>query len=130
MEAEALGQCVPAQAVILETRADSTYENALYSKALMAQYNLRSALVVSSDYHMLRSRLTFLSLFKNTGDALTFTSVRDPLFAGSIWWTSGRNVRHVLREYGGIAALYLGIAPYATDTMINRSHLLSYVFNS
>ncbi len=131
MEAEAVGQGIPVQAVILEERADSTYENALYSKALLERYGLRSALVVSSDYHMLRSSLTFLSVYKNTGTTFTFCSVSDPRFdAGNWWWTSSRNVRHLLREYSGIAALYLGMGPYATDTMINRSRLLSFLFNS
>lgn len=130
MEARAVGQGVPARAIILEERADSTYENALYSKTLMEQHGLHSALVVSSDYHMLRARLTFLSIFKNTGVALTLTSIRDPRFdAGGNWWTSSRNIRHVLREYGGIASLYLGMGPYVTDTMINRSPLLSFIFN-
>ncbi len=130
MEAEAVGQGVPVQAVILEEQADSTYENALYSKALLERYGLHSALVVSSDYHMLRSRLTFLSVYKNTGTTFTFCSVSDPRFDAGIWWTSSGNVRHLLREYSGIAALYLGMGPYVTDTMINRSHLLSFVFNS
>ena len=49
MESEAIGQGVPARAIIPEERADSTYENALYSKALMKQYGLHSALVVSYD---------------------------------------------------------------------------------
>jgi uncharacterized SAM-binding protein YcdF (DUF218 family) len=130
MEAAALGQGVPARAIILEERADSTYENALYSKTLMEQDGLRSALVVSSDYHMLRSRLTFLRVFQNTGVAFTFTSVPDPRFhVGRDWWTSSRNIRHILREYSGIASLYLGMGPYVTDTLINRSPLLSFIFN-
>jgi uncharacterized SAM-binding protein YcdF (DUF218 family) len=130
MEAAALGQGVPARAIILEERADSTYENALYSKALMEQYGLRSVLVVSSDYHMLRARLTFLSIFKNTGIPLTFSSIKDPRFDAGAWWTSSRSIRHVLREYSGIASLYLGMGPYVTDTLINRSPLLSFIFNS
>jgi hypothetical protein len=95
----------------------------------MEQHGLRSALVVSSDYHMLRARLTFLSIFKITGTALTFSSIKDPRFNAGNWWTSGRNIRHVLREYGGIAALDLGMGPYVTDTVINRSPLLSFIFN-
>jgi uncharacterized SAM-binding protein YcdF (DUF218 family) len=131
MEDEARDQGVPEQAIILEKRADSTYENALYSKTLMEQHGLRSALVVSSDYHMLRARLTFLSVFKNTGIPFTFSSIRDPRFnSGYNWWTSGRNIRHVLREYCGIASLYLGIGPSVTDTLINGSPLLSFIFNS
>ncbi len=131
IEAIAVDRGVPARAIILEGRADSTYENALYSRALMEQHGLRSALVVSSDYHMLRARLTFLYIFKKTGISLTFSSIRNPRFNnGNRWWTSSRNIRLVLREYGGIAALYLGMGPYATDTLINRSPLLSFIFNS
>ena len=98
MEAEAVSNGVPSRAIILEKRADSTYENALYSKTLVEQHGFRSALVVSSDYHMLRSRLTFLKVYKNTGIALTFSSISDPRFNAGCWWTNGRNIRHVLRE--------------------------------
>jgi uncharacterized SAM-binding protein YcdF (DUF218 family) len=130
MKARAVAGGVPAQAVILEDQADSTYGNALYSKALMGQHGLHSAVVVSSDYHMLRARLTFQRVFKNTGVAFTFTAIPDRRFnAGKGWWTSGTNIRHVLREYGGIAALYLGLAPYITDALINRSPLLNFIFN-
>lgn len=122
---------IPAQAVITEEQADSTYENALYSRPLVEQHGFRSALVVSSDFHMLRVKLTFLRVFKNTGDAFTFCSISDPAFnGGNQWWASSQNVRHVLREYCGIASLYLGLAPYATDTLINKSPLLSFLFNS
>ncbi len=128
-EAEAISEGVPAQAIIPEVRADSTYENALYSKELMEQHGFRKAIVVTSDYHSLRTRLTFLRVFKNTGAAFVFLSAPDPLFDAARWWTSGRNIRHILREYCGIAALYLGMGPYVTDTEINRSPLLSFLFN-
>ncbi len=128
-EAEAISEGVPAQTIIPEEQADSTYENALYSKALIEQHGFRKAIVVTSDYHMLRTRLTFLKVYRNSGVAFTFTSVTDPRFDAESWWTSGRNIRVVLREYSGIASLYLGLGPYVTDTMINRSPLLSFIFN-
>ena len=55
IEAESEG--VPGQAILLDSRAQNTYQNAVYSKALMEQYGLHSAIVVSSDFHMRRVSL-------------------------------------------------------------------------
>jgi hypothetical protein len=61
---------------------------------------------------------------------LTFSSAKDPGFNPISWWSPTRNIHRVLREYAGILALYTGLGPNVTDTMINRSPLLIYIFNS
>lgn len=123
LKEQAIGENVPEKAIILDPHARNTYENAIYSKALMGQYNLRSAIVVSSNYHMRRADLTFLKVFKGTGVSFTFCSVADPNFDASHWWSNGSSIRIVLREYGGIVALYLGLEPYLTEGMIRRTPL-------
>jgi uncharacterized SAM-binding protein YcdF (DUF218 family) len=40
---------------ILETRADTTFTNALYSSRLIREHHLKSILLVTSDYHMPRA---------------------------------------------------------------------------
>ncbi|QGS69964.1 hypothetical protein CV093_17845 [Oceanobacillus sp. 143] len=45
--------------MITEDYATSTYTNALYTKEEMEKNNLKSAIVVSSDFHMRRSKLVF-----------------------------------------------------------------------
>jgi uncharacterized SAM-binding protein YcdF (DUF218 family) len=127
---QAIAEDVPTDRMILETRADSTYENAAYSKAIMQQRGFKSALVVALNYHSRRTMLNFLQVFQHTGTGFTFSAAADPSFNPTSWWTSARNIRHILREYCGIVSLYLGMGPRVTDTMINRSPLLSFIFNS
>ena len=130
MRTQAIKEGVPAQSLILEDRADSTYENASYSKTIMEQHGFKSGLVVAIDYHSRRTMLVFSQVFKNTGTNFTFSSAKDPGFNPTSWWSRSRNIHRVLREYSGILALYAGLGPYITDTLINRTPLLSYLFNS
>lgn len=54
---------VPTSAIVLETQAHSTEENALYTAAIAYERGWSSLLIVSDGYHLLRA--TFL--FKQTG---------------------------------------------------------------
>jgi uncharacterized SAM-binding protein YcdF (DUF218 family) len=74
---------VPKTAIIPELRSESTYGNAVYSFEFIKKYNFHSALVVSSDYHMLRTKLTFEKIYSNSGIRLTYcaaSSTYDPYF--------------------------------------------------
>ncbi|WP_072708930.1 YdcF family protein [Lacicoccus alkaliphilus] len=50
---------IPEDAVIEETEATSTYTNAVLTLEMMEELNFESALVVTSDFHMKRSMLSF-----------------------------------------------------------------------
>jgi uncharacterized SAM-binding protein YcdF (DUF218 family) len=63
---------VPSSAIIQELRSQSTYGNAVYSLDLSKSHNFHSALIVSSDYHMLRTKLTYEHIFSNSGIRLTY----------------------------------------------------------
>ncbi|UOR11323.1 YdcF family protein [Halobacillus amylolyticus] len=43
----------------------STYENALYTEDIMQANNYKSAIVVTSNYHSLRSKFTFEKVYNN-----------------------------------------------------------------
>jgi uncharacterized SAM-binding protein YcdF (DUF218 family) len=118
---KAMSEGVPEQAIILDPWAQNTYQNAVNSKALMERYGFRSAIVVSSDYHMRRVSLIFARVFRGTGTVLTYVSANDPGFHPSRWWTSTQTMPHMAWEYGGMAAFYLGLGPYITGAWVNRS---------
>lgn len=65
---------IPADQIIQENRATSTYTNAVYSLALMRNHQFNSALVVSSDYHIRRVRWCFERVNQDYGFDLHFTS--------------------------------------------------------
>jgi uncharacterized SAM-binding protein YcdF (DUF218 family) len=54
---------VPDSALLVEGRSRNTYENAVYSKALMSERGFRSALLVTSALHMPRA----LAVFRTAG---------------------------------------------------------------
>jgi uncharacterized SAM-binding protein YcdF (DUF218 family) len=51
-----LEQGVPEASILIEDKASSTYENLLYSQQVMESSDLKSALVISHDYHMARAQ--------------------------------------------------------------------------
>ncbi|MEM1362566.1 MAG: YdcF family protein [Pseudomonadota bacterium] len=53
---------VPYEAVLLEDRATSTFENALFSIELMRKRDLQRAMIVSDGYHLPRAVMTFRML--------------------------------------------------------------------
>lgn len=50
---------IPDDAIIEETEATSTYTNAVLTLEMMEELNMESAVVVTSDFHLKRSRLSF-----------------------------------------------------------------------
>lgn len=50
---------IPDDAIIEETEATSTYTNATLTLRMMEEFGFESALVVTSDFHLKRSRLSF-----------------------------------------------------------------------
>lgn len=65
---------IPADQIIQENQASSTYTNAVYSLALMKNHQFNSALIVSSDYHIRRVRWCFEKVNQDYGFDLHFTS--------------------------------------------------------
>ncbi|KKB40901.1 YdcF family protein [Bacillus thermotolerans] len=60
--------------LILEKKATSTYTNALYTKEKIEEYNINSAIVVSSDYHMQRVELVFDRVYSDSGIKLIYVA--------------------------------------------------------
>ncbi|MFG6114884.1 YdcF family protein [Halobacillus sp. MO56] len=56
---DAIQKGIPEDVIIEEPKATSTFENAQFTEEIMKNNNLQSALVVTSDYHSRRSKITF-----------------------------------------------------------------------
>jgi uncharacterized SAM-binding protein YcdF (DUF218 family) len=67
---------VPKERLILEEKATSTYNTGIYTKDLMENNQLTSAIIVSSDYHMRRTKLSFERVFKDTEIERTYVASR------------------------------------------------------
>ncbi|RDW20758.1 YdcF family protein [Oceanobacillus chungangensis] len=109
-EATDLG--IPYNKIISEEEATSTYTNALYTKKEMEKNNLKSAIVVSSDFHMRRSKLIFDRLYKGTGIELTY--VASPSMERT-WLTEESERNLVFREWTKLIGYWLHMYKFTED---------------
>jgi uncharacterized SAM-binding protein YcdF (DUF218 family) len=107
-DAESYG--IPRDALLTENKATSTYENALYSKDIVLEHGIKSALVVTSNYHMRRTRLTFDRVFHDADVSFTYVPYHHDTITRDSW---DENERLFKREYkkliGGYFLYFDGI---------------------
>lgn len=102
MKLIALSAGVPEENIILEQKANSTYENAKFTKEILDANNWNSILLVSSPYNMRRAALVYKKLDKDL--KISYTPVVNPQFyyrypVKKIKWEQIRAIGH---EYLGI----------------------------
>lgn len=90
---------VPRDVIIPEAHSESTYDNAAFTREIMQQKGFKSAIVVTSNYHMQRSKFIFQRVFKNSGVSLTYCSAREPRFDPDRWWSSNKSIMFTITEY-------------------------------
>lgn len=105
-QAEELG--VPSENIILEDKADSTFENAIYSRDILLKNDFRSAIIVTSNYHTRRSKLIFNKVFSGTNIQLTYCASEGEYFDQSKWWLSNKSAMIVINEYIKFVGYALG----------------------
>ncbi|TDM12379.1 YdcF family protein [Macrococcus lamae] len=74
---------VPKKDLILEKKATSTWTNATNTLALMKKNNMKSAIVVTSDYHTARTKLAYDRADKNNDYDITVVGIKDK--DGNAW---------------------------------------------
>lgn len=108
MRDHALELGVPENAIILEEHADSTYQNAVHSKTIVTEKGFNSAIVVTSNYHMRRTMLTFNKVFKDTPVKLTYSFAKDPFFNAKRWWSTNKGIMYTFTECVKLLGYALG----------------------
>ena len=81
--AESFG--IPRDVLLAENKATSTYENALYSKEIVLEQGIDSALVVTSNYHMRRSKMAFERVFRDSGVSFTYVPYHPKSLTRDSW---------------------------------------------
>jgi len=99
------GWGVPASAILTETESVNTYENAVYTKLILDQHQLKSVLLVTSAMHMPRALATFRSAGVDATPAATDFEASGPGPAGlAAWMASPASLdvsTRVLKEHVG-----------------------------
>ncbi|MTV48360.1 YdcF family protein [Heliobacillus mobilis] len=99
MMQHALKLGVPKEAIVLENKSSSTYQNAVHSKEIMEKYKFKSAIVVSSNYHMRRTRVVFEQVFQGTGNVFAYVPSADQDYNPARWWEKNRSIMVTITEY-------------------------------
>lgn len=102
---------VPAQALVLEKRSYTTYENALYTAAQLKDMNISHILLVTSALHMPRA----MAVFKKQGIAAIAAPAAPQIVVPdepgfSFWQPNMRALnasRSIIKEYAGLVLYWL-----------------------
>ena len=103
MRRHAVSLGVPRESIILEPKAASTYQHPELVKPIMQALGFKSAIVVSSPYHMRRSAMLFDRVFHKSGIELMYYPVQGGWFDPDSWWTKAVSRRAVKMEYAKLA---------------------------
>ncbi len=98
---------VPEEAVLsLNSRPESTYEEALGAVDLMEREQFHSAIIVSGPFHMRRVNWTFDHLADDSM-SMSYTTY-EALWANGFWWDDTRSRQTALRELPKIIYYWVG----------------------
>ena len=86
MRTMALGAGVPTSAILVDDWGADTYGNAVHTRQLMEQNQLRSGILVTSPYHLQRATLTFQGVFRGSDIRLIASSAPDSRWRKQSWW--------------------------------------------
>ncbi|MGE0267501.1 MAG: YdcF family protein [Candidatus Omnitrophota bacterium] len=109
LKIRALKSGVPEKNILLETKAEHTYQHPIFVKPILVEHGFTSAIVVSSPYHMRRSVMLFNRAFRMSGINLTYIPVADSWFKSDRWWKSSDGRRIVFSEYIKLAVDMWGV---------------------
>lgn len=94
----ALSLGIPESAILTEDAAESTYQNAQLTLPIMQQEGFKSAIVVSSDFHMRRVKFIFDHVYKKSGIELTYIGA-DSGYNAKAWWSDRYSRETTFNEY-------------------------------
>lgn len=103
MKSHAIKLGVDESKILIDDESSTTNENAEFTADIIEENNLKSVIVVTSDYHTRRSKLAMEKALENTlidGEKVevTVTPSKEEKFTTK-WWTSGNSVLMVISEY-------------------------------
>lgn len=104
MKGIAIGAGVPAEAIVLEEHAATTYENVTFTHRILAEQGWKRVLLVSSPYHMRRALMTWRHAAPDV--SVTPTPVPQSEFYASAWGASFDQIRGILHEYAAIVSYW------------------------
>jgi uncharacterized SAM-binding protein YcdF (DUF218 family) len=109
MKRHAVHLGVPEQAMILDYGWDNngTWDNALNSLKIVKENNLKTAIIVTSNYHTRRSRYAFRKVFRDSNIRVLISPCPGGSFSPDEWWKSRELSKSVFLEYTKLVYYFL-----------------------
>lgn len=92
-------QGVPKEAIILESAAGNSWEEAVNTLSLLKQNGWKSVMVVSDPPHMRRLDWAWGKVFRGSGKEYVLVSTAPPWWDAAHWWRDEQATPFVLMEY-------------------------------
>jgi uncharacterized SAM-binding protein YcdF (DUF218 family) len=107
MRRRALAEGVPAAAILLDERGADTYGNAINTRRLMEAHGLRSAILVTSPYHLQRASATFDGVYRGSNIRVIAKAAPDSDWRKRSWWLRSDLRRLTFSEVEKLAYILL-----------------------
>jgi uncharacterized SAM-binding protein YcdF (DUF218 family) len=97
---------VPDGAILEEPLGGDTWGNAIYTRQVLEDHGLHSAILVTSPYHARRAKLTFDAAYAGSGIALGVHAAPDSQWRKLSWWQQPETRRLTFTELQKLAYIF------------------------
>jgi uncharacterized SAM-binding protein YcdF (DUF218 family) len=98
MRKMAIDEGIPPASILTEHDGGDTYGNAVHTRRLMEGHGLKSAILVTSPYHLHRAALTFEGVYAGSGIRVIGRSAPDGEWRKQSWWLRDDTRQLTIRE--------------------------------
>jgi uncharacterized SAM-binding protein YcdF (DUF218 family) len=102
----AIHRGIPDSAIFEERQGEDTWGNAVYTRQVLEQHGLRSAILVTSPYHARRAKLTFDTAYAGSGIQLMVHAAPDSQWRKLSWWQQPETRRLTFTELQKLAYIF------------------------
>lgn len=106
MHSLAVMRGVPDAAILEESQGEDTWGNAVFTRQVLEQHGLQSAILVTSPYHARRAKLTFDAAYAGSGIQLMVHAAPDSQWRKLSWWQQGETRRLTFTELQKLAYIF------------------------
>ena len=94
---------VPRSAILEEPLGEDTWGNAVYTRQVLEEHGLQSAILVTSPYHLRRAEVTFDAAYAGSGIQLMVHAAPDSEWRKQSWWQQPETRRLTFTELQKLA---------------------------
>lgn len=99
----AIKRGVPQSAILEEPQGEDTWGNAVYTRQVLEEHGLDSAILVTSPYHLRRAKSTFDAAYAGSGISLMVHAAPDSQWRKLSWWQQPETRRLTFTELQKLA---------------------------